>query len=91
MIDSMYKRYEHFGLHQETALTLALHIVNTHRDAAVFLIGGHYMLMHVWLNVWSELLTYADRQFYTVSTLPKRRYSLPQIHKQLARCYQKID
>lgn len=32
---------------------------------AVLLMTGHYLLLHAWLNFWSELLSFGDRRFYS--------------------------
>lgn len=43
-------------------------ILATVMPGSLFFIASFYLLLHAWLNAWAEILRFADRLFYKVSS-----------------------
>ena len=51
------KNYYHLSFYLLDALHMSL-------PSAVLLIVGFYMILHTWMNIWSEIIRHGDRRFY---------------------------
>lgn len=61
--------FSNFGKPNEVleAKQLVLSLFGSMMPALLTYLCGFYLLLHSWLNATSEVLTFADRQFYMVS------------------------
>lgn len=67
LLHYLIERYRDFGKVKETYITLLISVMDAMLVSPFFFLAGFYILLHVWLNISSELLRFADRKFYEVS------------------------
>lgn len=61
---NLYPEFNSFGLRPHTPGTLAASIFRTVLPATLLVVSGFYLLLHAWMNIWAEVLRFADRRFY---------------------------
>lgn len=49
----------------KTWQSIVIAIFNAVPTAMLMTLSFYYLLLHCWLNMWAEMLTFADRQFYS--------------------------